>query len=533
VKRRILAIGLLLVLFSGSGVSRVSAMEGLGTEELSDYENGEVFVSYRDGSFQVLTYGDDDELAAGLAALERDETVALYQPNYTYQNTGLNTSDTYAGQQWALSNDGTFAVPGRQSTAAAGIDIGVQEAWALYDGGRRDVVIALIDTGVDSSHPDLQNVLWSNAGEIAGNGIDDDGNGYVDDVNGWNFYGQNNRIYVSAAEDIHGTHAAGTIAATADNGAGVAGIVQSSHVKIMVLKALGGAEGTGTTESVIAAIRYAQNNGASICNLSLGSVGDDRALYQTIADSPMLFVVAAGNDGRNTDRTPCYPASYALDNIISVANLNCGGALHESSNYGAVSVDIAAPGTDILSTTPRSRYSYMTGTSMAAPMVSAAAAMLYSCDQDLTLSQVKQILLSSARKLNSLTGKTATGGMLDLGAAMAALTGGAEVETAADPGSAPQIAVSLRPARYGTYLTVAVTDEDGDLKLAAYAAGVRTAEQFQGGRAGQSFSLGADGTAEFFAVGGVYTFYAVDSAGNETVYTVTVTGAFPLRGRSY
>jgi subtilisin family serine protease len=137
------------------------------------------------------------------------------------------------------------------------VDINVETAWSVYDGGSRDVVVALIDTGVDTSHEDLQNALWVNEGEIAGNGKDDDGNGYIDDVNGWNFYNNSNKLYVSSTDDSHGTHGAGTIAATADNGIGIAGIVQSDHVKLMVLKALGGSDGSGTTESIIQAIQYA------------------------------------------------------------------------------------------------------------------------------------------------------------------------------------------------------------------------------------------------------------------------------------
>lgn len=199
---------------------------------------------------------------------------------------------------------------------------------------------------------------------------------------------------------------------------GIAGIVQSDHVKIMVLKALGGSNGSGTTDSIIRAIQYAEANGASICNLSLGSSTNDRALYQAIAGSSMLFVVAAGNDGADTDVSLGYPASYGLDNIISVANLNYDGALHDSSNCGAVSVDLAAPGSYILSITPGNGYSYMTGTSMAAPMVTAAAAMVYSYYADITLADVKEILLSSVKTLDTLDGAVATGGMLDLGAAM-------------------------------------------------------------------------------------------------------------------
>lgn len=550
----------------------------LATENLSDYINDEVLIGYTDGTFEIRSYEDDDALAAALEILTADENVILVQPNYSYNSSDFSTQDALTSQQWALNNDGSFymeeqknqypvyddpfgtpsapgqwtppanwGIPGggrsgffrgrsytalssaEQVTAVAGIDINAEMAWSVYDGGSRDVVIALIDTGVDYTHEDLSDTIWVNEGEIPGNGIDDDGNGYVDDVYGWNFYDNNNNIYTSGSEDDHGTHGAGTIAATADNGVGIAGIVQSEHVKIMVLKVLGGSDGSGTTASIIQAIQYAEANGASICNLSLGSSTNDRALYQAIANSEMLFVVAAGNDGADTDTSPCYPASYALDNIISVANLNYDGNLHYSSNYGAVSVDLAAPGSYILSTTPENGYGYMTGTSMAAPMVTAAAAMVYSYYEDITLSDVKEILLSSAKKLDSLDRVCATGGMLDLGAAMTydldTLSGERWDNAAAiTVGSAPEIRAATATRMGRTYLVIQVTDVDNDLTTTAYASGSLTAEEFQGGRNGQLFTVSRDGTVTFSVTSsGTYTFYAADSEGNETVQTVSVT----------
>lgn len=342
-------------------------------------------------------------------------------------------------QQWALSNDGSFhqllpqqyvdepggsqQTPAEPVPAAAGIDINVKKAWSLYDGGSRDVVIALIDTGIDYTNEELREAIWTNPGEIPDNNVDDDGNGYVDDVHGWNFCDDNNQLHVDGKADDHGTHEAGTIAASSDNGTGFRGIVNSDHIKIMSVKVLKELGASVSTESVVQAIQYAEANGASICNISLGTSYDEPALYQAIADSSMLFVVAAGNDGTNNDDTPCYPASYELDNIISVANLNYNGALHHTSNYGAVSVDLAAPGSYIFSTVSESYYDYMTGTSMAAPMVTAAAAMLYSHHEDITLADVREILLSSVTKLDSLSGVVASGGMLNLGAAMAYDTG--------------------------------------------------------------------------------------------------------------
>lgn len=561
-RRSVLSLLLACVTVIGMGAQTVQAQGNVQSGEMApalvvsidpeDYSGGDVLVQYRDGTFEVKTFDGQTELETALKEWADSGEVSLIQPNYTYESTALSTGDTLSSLQWALSNDGGFSmedaasypvygspwtISGIQDIAGAstpmplaselpsmaGVDIGAQEAWSIYGNGSRDVAVALIDTGVDTSHPDLQGSLWVNADEIPGNGIDDDGNGYIDDTNGWNFYANNNQLY-AGTEDSHGTHAAGTIAAQSGNGIGISGIARAGRVKVMVLKALGGNSGLGSSLSVIQAIRYAEANGATICNLSLGTLSNDPALYETIAKSSMLFVAASGNNGMDTDVTPCYPASYNLDNVISVGNLTSNGMLHTTSNYGVVSVDLAAPGTYILSTVPGS-YGFMSGTSMAAPMVTAAAAMVYTYYDTSSPADVKRTLLSTTAPLPALQGKTATGGMLDLAAALSVpreqMTGAA-FQLPSGP-NAPQIVTSQLNMGETVMIAIRVTDADGDLCTTVYNKGALTAEQFQGGANGIPFVVDGGGSNIFFAKeSDTYSFYARDLAGHETVVTITL-----------
>ena len=416
------------------------------TSSLGDAGSGQTFSLGDAGSGQIFSLCD---------AASPNNSFSPFAVGPGLNN--LSTRDDYAAYQWAFKNDGqvqkierkldiktvdpivktdengvdTISLPPlgpsnfKASTidAVKGIDINLQPAWELYDQieNKRPVIVAIIDTGIDVDHPDLKDAIWVNEDEIPGDGIDNDGNGFIDDVNGWNFIDNNNQLY-TGKEDNHGTHAAGTIAASRNNGGSV-GITDNQYVKIMSIKALGGEEGKGSPESVIAAIRYAEANGAQICNLSFGSENYTEEFRATIQNSKMLFVVAAGNViedeiGYYIDKIPVDPASLPYDNIITVANLIFNGKLDRSSNYGPVSVDIAAPGTFILSTIPDKSFAFMSGTSMAAPMVTGAAAMLYSARPELSLQDVKNILITSAHKLDTLNGRVYSGGMLDVYSAL-------------------------------------------------------------------------------------------------------------------
>jgi subtilisin family serine protease len=382
--------------------------------------------------------------------------------------------------------------------------------------------------------------MWTNSGEIPGNHIDDDKNGFVDDVRGWNFYNDSNNICmdkpyynskykVYETEEDHGTHVAGIIAATADNSIGVAGIASKVNVRIMAVKGLGGQEGysngEGTTSSITQAIQYADKMGADICNLSVGGSYYDAILESVIKDSNMLFIAASGNGndrniGYDIDSKPVYPASYNLDNIISVANIRCDGNLDVSSNYGAKSVDVAAPGTDILSTIVDvtatgkrdSRYAYFSGTSMAAPMVTGVAALLSAYHTDINNSQIKMAIINSCQKLPSLTNTVVSGGLLDASAALSYDI------------NQPVIKTQVKSIKNSNYknLVITVTRPEGQIDKVAYASGTKTINSFEKGTKGTGIQLTNDTASIKITKNGTYTIYALDTEGRETIQTVKV-----------
>src|SRR5918999_1287399 len=268
-------------------------------------------------------------------------------------------------------------------------DADAPEAWNTGT-GTAATVVAVIDEGVDVSHPDLRNNIWKNPGEVPGNGVDDDRNGYVDDVNGFDFANDDASVYdpdpIDGSGDEHGTHVAGTIAAEGNNGAGITGV--NWQAKVMALKFLG--PNSGSTLDAVEAINYAVAKGADISNNSWGYVGSpSRSLKDAITradNAGLLFVAAAGNGGAdgvgddndaNSTNTN-YPSSFSNPNIISVAATDNRDRLASFSNFGASTVDLGAPGVNVLSTLPGNRYGYYSGTSMATPHVTGVAALLKS-----------------------------------------------------------------------------------------------------------------------------------------------------------
>jgi subtilisin family serine protease len=320
----------------------------------------------------------------------------------------VTVNDPLFAQQWGL-----------QAESSGGINAGI--AW---NSTREcsNVVVAVIDTGIDYNHPDLKANMWINPGEIAGNGIDDDGNKVVDDVYGYNaVFDTGNPL----DDNGHGTHVAGIIGAVGNNSIGITGVCWSA--RMMALKFLG-ATGSGSTMGAIKALNYLtaiKEKGTNIVasNNSWGGGGYSQELRDAIAKTEkagVLFIAAAGNGGSdgvgdNNDVTPSYPAGYDLNSIISVAAVGPTGELAGFSNYGATQVELGAPGVDIASTY-KSSWSYLSGTSMATPFVSGAVVLIASKFPTLTWQQLKQKLLLSVTPLNSLAGKTVTGGLLDVAA---------------------------------------------------------------------------------------------------------------------
>ncbi len=373
---------------------------------------------------------------AARARLQASAGVRYAEPDYRVQATVL-PDDPRFPELYGLHNTG-------QTGGTPDADIDAPEAWDRQTG--TDVVVAVIDTGLDYNHEDIVGNVWTNPGEIPGNGIDDDNNGYVDDVRGWDFVNNDNDPF---DDNDHGTHVSGTIAAVGNNGIGVTGVNWSA--RIMPLKFLS-ARGSGSTADAISALDYAVMMGARISNNSWGGGAFSQALYDAIAAAQAaghLFVAAAGNDGVNTDVTPSYPASYDLDNIVSVAATDDNDALAGFSNFGAVTVDLGAPGVSILSTTPANTYSSFSGTSMATPHVAGTAALLLAADPTLDVVALKAALLDSVDAVAALAGLTVSGGRLNAANALASLVrvdvtpaevtlaAGTRVQFSASGGAAP------------------------------------------------------------------------------------------------
>lgn len=348
--------------------------------------------------------------------------IILYYPKNKNKDNSNNIDEKpYFNLQWALYNDGICKEIDidndicKINSFKKGIDINAIDMWYIFNEKdiKEEIIVAILDTGVDYKHKDLNAYMWINSGEIPNDGIDNDNNGYIDDIYGWNFCENNNNLLSGEKyENNHGIHCAGIVTS----------IVDKANVKIMSIKILEGMEREGSIENVIAGIKYAENMGATICNMSFGTYVNNTELEKTIMDSNMLFIVSAGNNDRgngfNLDDIPIYPAAYDFNNVITVANIGFDGNLYHTSNYGANSVDVAAPGTYIYSTGVDNSYFFDTGASYATPMVTGVAALVSLYHENKDAYYIKNIIMKSVHKLDNLKNMVKTSGMLDGAAAL-------------------------------------------------------------------------------------------------------------------
>jgi subtilisin family serine protease len=332
---------------------------------------------------------------------QKDPSILYAEPNYVLR-TAFIPDDTYFEQQWGLHNEG-------KAGALADVDINAVEAWDI-ERGNKQVVIAIVDTGIDYTHQELAGNIWFNTGEISGNGIDDDNNGYIDDVHGINSIAKTGD---PMDDSEHGTHIAGIIAGRGNNTLGISGVMQNAS--LLACKFLD-FNGEGDTDTAIACLEYLvdlatrKENPINIvaCNNSWSGGPFSRALYDAvkeIRDAGILFIAAASNDRSNNDAIPTFPANFDLSNVISVAAIDDKDGLAVFSNYGRYSVHVAAPGVKILSTFPQNRYGILSGTSMAAPFVTGLAGLIKSAQPVLTWAQVRNLIIAGGQRTALLHGK--------------------------------------------------------------------------------------------------------------------------------
>ena len=362
----------------------------------------------------------------------RTPGVSAVEPDILITSRQLPTDSAF-GSLWGLHNVG-------QSGGTADADIDAPEAWDVTTGSR-SVVVAVIDSGFDYTHPDLATNAWRNPGEIAGDGIDNDGNGFVDDVHGWDFA---NDDADPMDDDGHGTHVAGTIGAVGNNATGVTGV--NWQVSIMGLKFLD-ASGSGSTSDAVAALTYAtrmrRDFGINVVatNNSWGGADHSNSLRSAIAAAGragILFVTAAGNDHSDNDRFADYPSTYRDEAVISVTATDRSNRLAVFANYGATSVDLAAPGVAIRSTVPGG-YATFSGTSMAAPFVTGTVALLAAANPQATAAEIRSAILATAKPITALAGRVASGGLLNAASAVQAIR---RLSSAAVPASIAAVPLS-------------------------------------------------------------------------------------------
>jgi subtilisin family serine protease len=417
--------------------------------------------------------------------------VEYAEPDY-YVHTSVTPNDPSYNQLWGMN----------QTNDA---DIDAPQGWDIFT-GNPNFAVAVIDTGIQRTHPDLAANTWVNPGEIAGNGIDDDRNGYIDDMHGWDFVNNDNN---PTDDNGHGTHCAGTIGGVGNNGIGVVGVVWNT--KLVACKFLG-ASGSGSISAALSSLQYCIGKGIKVSNNSWGGGGFSQSFANALTTSAgmgHLFIAAAGNNGSNNDTTPSYPASYTNDNVIAVAATASNDSLASFSQFGLTSVDIGAPGVNTYSTYPTNSYASLSGTSMATPHVAGVVTAVYGQNPSWTYQQVRSRILSTTRPVAALNGRCVTGGMVNLQAALVNNNTVPTINLTSPVGN-----ITVNAGTPVSYAATANDNEDGNIS-----ANIRWTSNLQG-------QFGTGSSISFSTLmPGVHTVTAAisDSVGSSASATRTVT----------
>ena len=471
--------------------------------KISDLNSDEIDDAYRNllngriANFEL----DGMSIKDALKKVRSHPAVLYAEPNYIVGVNGI-PNDSEFSQLWGMHNTG-------QTGGVEDADIDAVEAWDKST-GTKDVVVGIIDSGIDHSHPDLNANMWVNPGEVAGDGIDNDGNGYIDDIHGINAITNTGD---PMDDNGHGTHVAGTIGATGNNSEGVVGV---NHTTAMVGCKFLAANGAGSSADAIKCIDYMvglKNNGVNlrILNNSWGGGAFSQAVYDSITASQnadMLFVVAAGNDAVDNDVNPYYPANYDHDSVLAVAGTNHTDGMYSDSQWGLTTVDIAAPGRNVYSTIPGNRYATFSGTSMATPHVAGVAALALSVNPELTTAELKELIMTTGDDNAATQGLTVTGKRLNAKNALdnADPTPGFLIK--ATPGV--QTIVAGDTATY-SFDIGSIADWDGDITLAVTGGIAGASLSAQTVSPGETFQLSVPTTAD--TQWGDYSFDVTGTSG--------------------
>lgn len=396
----------------GEVIARLSSDGAIGLEEELGLSIVERFdfgprTHHQGGDLVRVKLPDALSVEDAVDLLSDDPRFEFAEPNNRYYLDGLVNEEPNDLHRdlWALKNTG-------RNWGTPGVDIDIQEAWKFTKGDREHgPIVAIIDSGVDTDHPDLKENLWVNEGEIPGDGIDNDGNGVVDDVHGYNAFHDNSDL---SDGKVHGTHVAGTVGAVGNNGIGITGVAQEA--RLMTVKIFGD---TGHTNqaTVLRGLAYADRMGARITTNSWGGIYS-QAMELAYAQSPALHIASAGNSGRDNDEEPHFPGSYPIENMIAVAASDNKDKIGSFSSFGDHTVHLAAPGVNIYSTLPGGRYKSFSGTSMACPHVGGVAALILTQYPEATNEQVKERLMMGTEVLEEQRHLTISGGRLNAALAL-------------------------------------------------------------------------------------------------------------------